>query len=87
MGIDPKTLGRFAPLIEAAGVLTGSAWVYEKMKKSGLVDDVKNAMSGGKEAEEAAKGAKEAEEAAKGAKEADEAAKVAKEAEEFSHLI
>ena len=73
MGIDPKTLGKFAPFIEMGMAITGVSWVYEKAEKSGLADAMKklggNMKSAAEKAKNIGKDAKEAEEAGKEAKE------------------
>ena len=86
LGVDPKTFGKLAPFFEGAAVLTGATWVYGKVKESGVVDDVKNVLSRGKNAEGAANAAKEganAEHVAEGADEARDIENFAKGAEEI----
>ena len=93
-GVDPKSLGMFAPLIEAAAIFTGAAKLYDTVKDTELVKSIKKRI-GAKDAEAAEEGAKGAEEGAKaaeeGAKAAEEGAKSieegAKAAEEFVHII
>ena len=87
VGVDPKSLGKFAPLIEMGMAITGAAWVYEKVEKSGLATamkklggNIKSAAEKGKNIGKDAEEVKEGEEAAEGSKDL-------KEGEELLHLL
>ena len=85
MGVDPKTLGKFAPFIEMGMAITGASWVYEKAEKSGLATAMKKLVGNMKSAAE--KAADKAKNIGKDAKEAEGAGKEAKEGGEVLDIL